>query len=325
MPQNLSGSRNIVLFLIVSAILLIFIYLSPKSIEEDPVSIRIGVTQWPGFEYLFIAEEQEFFKQENLNIELVELSSLAEIRRAFEREKIDGMATTLVEVLEAYKYSGQIAQPVLVTDYSKGADEILAARYIKHVKDLKGKKIGIEAGSMSAFIAYCALELNGIDPSEVILVPMEQYKLSKALKTGSVDAITSYPPLSIVVKKQLDVNVIFDSSQIPQVLVDVVAINKNILTKHPKLQYSIRKVWKRTLDYVNDHPNDAYTSLVERLRISVEEFKDSMKLIQLVNSDEQSEYFMRNGIIFNNLVKTGEVVYMNSNKENVDYSKFMID
>ncbi len=323
MSQNLSGTRNIILFLLASAVLIILIYLSPKSIEEKSEVIRIGITQWPGFEYLFIAKKQGFFKQAGLNIELVELSSLAEVRRAFERNKIDGMTTTLVEVLEAYKYSSNIAQPILVTNYSKGADEILATEKINNVKDLKGKKIGIEAGSMSTYLVYSALDMYDIKHSEVVLIPMEVHKLAKALKTKKVDAITSYPPISISIKKQLEVKTIFDSSQISQIILDVVAINSKSVAKHPNLQEKLREVWKLTLDYVNEHPDDSYITLTERIPISIQEFKDSMKSIMIVSADEQETYFEQDGVILKNLVEIGDFVFMSTDKKDIDYSKFI--
>ena len=322
MSQNLSGSRSIILFLLASAILLILIYLSPRTKEESSVSIQLGVTKWPGFEYLFVAKKQDFFSQVNIDIELVELSSLAEVRRAFERGKIDAMAATLVEVLEAYKYSGNIAQPILVTDYSKGADEILSAMHVKNIKDLKGKKIGLEAGSMSTYILYCALDINEIDNSEVVLVPMERHKLAKALKAGKVDAITSYPPNSIKVKKELDVNVIFDSSQIPHKLLNVIAVNNELLIDNPNLQDRFRSVWKLTLDYVNNNQK-AYEILTERLHISIDEFKKSMELIQLIDASDQEKYFNKDGIIKDTLIKTGEIVFMNSKQEDINLSEFI--
>jgi NitT/TauT family transport system substrate-binding protein len=79
-------------------------------------------------------------------------------------------------VLEAYKYSEQVAQPIIVIDYSNGADEILASHSLNNIQDLKGKKIGVEAGSLSTYLVNRALEINDIDNSEVVIIPMELHK-----------------------------------------------------------------------------------------------------------------------------------------------------
>ncbi|QMU60372.1 MAG: transporter substrate-binding domain-containing protein [Gammaproteobacteria bacterium] len=325
MSQNFSGKRNIISFLLIAGTLLLFVYLSFNPYENKQETIRIGITQWPGFEYLFITHKQGFFKQAGIDIELVELSSLAEVRRAFERGKVDGMAATLVEVLEAHKYSEQIAQTIAVIDYSNGADEILASKQFKNLKDLKGKKIGVEAGSFSSYLVSRALEINDIKYSEVVLIPMELHKLPRALKTGKVDAITSYTPVSIAIKKQLDVNTLFDSSQIPQKLLDVIAINKQVLINNPGLQKQFLQAWKDTLEYVENNNEDSYRTLTERLPITIEEFKNSMSLIHLVGSDEQDQYFNEDGIVQDNLVKTGDVVFMHLDTSKIDYSQFIFN
>lgn len=325
MSQNFSGKRNIISFLLLAAGLLLLVYLSSNTYESKQETVRIGITQWPGFEYLFIAKKQGFFKQVGLDIELVELSSLAEVRRAFERGKIDGMAATLVEVLEAYKYFGHVAQPIIVTDYSEGADEILATGNHKTIKDLKGKKIGIEAGSFSSYLVRSALDINNIKYSDVVLIPMELHKLPMALKSGKVDAITSYLPLSIAIKKQLDVNVVFDSSSIPQKLLDVIAINQNVLKKNPELQQRFLQAWELTLNYADKYPEESYVTLTERLPISIDEFKYSMSLIHLLSAQEQKLYFKKEGIIRNNLIKIGEIVFNNHKNEEIDYSQFLYD
>ncbi len=323
MSQNLSGTRNIISFLLIAATLLVFVYLSSNPHENKLETIAIGVTQWPGFEYLFISKEQEFFKQAGLNIELVELSSLADVRRAFERGKIDGMASTLVEVLEAYKYSEYIAQPVLVTDYSEGADEILASNQLTTFEDLQGKKIGIEAGSFSSYFVSRALELNNMEHSDVTIIPMQTHKLPKALKTGKVDAITSYIPASLTIKKELDVNVIFDSSLIPHKLLDVVAINKEMIRKYPDLRKRLSHAWELTLDYAKNNPEESFVTLTERLPISVEEFKKSMRSIHLVYAEQQNDYLDKDGILEGTLKKVGEIIFTPEKNKEVDYSIFL--
>ncbi len=325
MSQNLSGSRNIISFLLISAILILFVYLSSNPYERKKDTIHIGVTQWPGFEYLFIAKKQGFFKKAGLDVELVELSSLSEVRRAFERDKIDGMAATLVEVLEAYKYSSQIAQPILVIDYSEGADEILAVGNINSISELKGKKIGVEAGSMSAYLVSTALEIHNVKYSDVVIIPMKLHALPKALKSGMVDAITSYAPVSVAIKKQLNVNVIFDSSEVPQKLLDIIAINSKFLANNSELQNKLIHAWELTLNFVDEYPDESYSILTERMHISTDDFKNSMKLIHLVSAEEQNIYFNKNGIINNNLLKTGEIVFMNLDNHELDYSKFLLN
>ena len=323
MSQNFSGMRNIILFLLIAVPLLALIYnfSQPDNIANE--KIRIGIDQYPGFEYLFVAEKEGFFKEAGLQIELVELSSLTEVRRAFERNKIDGMTSTLVEVLEAYKYSDRIAQIALVIDFSNGADVILASPKIKSVQDLRNKKIGIESGSLSSYLLYRSLELNNLKPTDITLMPMEKHEMFSALKTGKVDAITSYPPHSVTIQKLLQVNQIFDSSEIPGEIMEILAIDKKVLSKRPDLQGKLHRVWGKTREYIETNPDKAYATLVERFPISIEEFKQAMEKIQLVGSEDQNKYLTLGGIAQTTLEKIGNNVFLHSEKKPSDYSQFI--
>ena len=323
MSQNFSGMRNIILFLLFSIVLLALIYNYSQTDKTVNKIIRIGINQYPGFEYLFVAEKEGFFKEVGIQIELVELSSLTEVRRAFERNKIDGMTSTLVEVLEAYKYSDRIAQVVLVIDFSNGADIILASPKIKSAQDLRNKKIGIESGTLSSYLLYRSLELNNLKPTDIMLVPMEKHEMFSALKTGKVDAVTSYPPHSVTIQKLLQVNQIFDSSEIPGEIIGVLSIDKEVLNKRPDLQSKLHRIWGKTRKFIETNPEKAYATLVERFPISIEEFKQSMEKIQVVRSEDQNKYLAPDGMTQMTLEKVGNNVFIHSKQKPLDYSQFI--
>ncbi len=56
MSQKLSGMRNIILFLLVAIPLLLLIHLSSQIKNTPDKSIRIGINQWRGYEYLYVAK-----------------------------------------------------------------------------------------------------------------------------------------------------------------------------------------------------------------------------------------------------------------------------
>ncbi|MEO6752322.1 MAG: ABC transporter substrate-binding protein, partial [Chthoniobacteraceae bacterium] len=106
--------------------------------------LRIAINPWPGSEFLYLAKEKGFLAAERLNVRLVEYSSLSDCRVAFESGQVDAMTGTLIDVLMARENSQRISQIVLVSDYSDGADVILARPDITSVPALKGRRVGLE-------------------------------------------------------------------------------------------------------------------------------------------------------------------------------------
>src|SRR6184192_4236051 len=66
-----------------------------------PAPLRIGMSPWPGNEFLFLAEARGFFAAEGVEVRLIESTSLGDLLRAFDRGEIDGMTGTLADVLES--------------------------------------------------------------------------------------------------------------------------------------------------------------------------------------------------------------------------------
>lgn len=80
----------------VASCCLLFVYSCNQAPTE---AIRIGISPWPGYELLYLAQEKSFFEQAGLHVQIVEFSSLGDVLRAYEQGNIDGMASTLTEAI----------------------------------------------------------------------------------------------------------------------------------------------------------------------------------------------------------------------------------
>ena len=133
-------------------LLIALTFLLAACLDRSDEPIRIGINPWPGYEPLFLAHTQGFFEEEGVTVELVEFSSLGDVRRAFERGQVDGMASSLIEVIQANERSAREPRVFLIVDFSAGADVLVVDQSIKTLQDLKGKRIAAEAASLSMFI-----------------------------------------------------------------------------------------------------------------------------------------------------------------------------
>src|SRR5262249_60802320 len=118
----------------------------------------------------------------------------SDARRAYERGQIDGMASTLVELLQARDHSPRSPQAVLVIDSSHGADALVAAPAVRDIAALRGRSVAIEPGSIGVFLLGRALESASASLDDVTLVPMDQQRMPAALARHQVDAAVCSPP-----------------------------------------------------------------------------------------------------------------------------------
>ena len=230
--------------------------------RSDP-ALRIGTNVWPGYEPLYLARELKYF--DDSTIRLVEYFSASQVIRAFRNGAIDAAALTLDEVLLLQQHDVE-AKIVLVMDVSHGGDAIIAQSRYRSLKELKGKRIGVEDTALGAYVLIRALDQAGIKRKDIKKVSLEVDQHERAFLDRRVDAVVTFEPVRT---KLLAAGgrKLFDSSQIPGEIVDVLVVRNDFMVKYPeRLQFLLRQ-WFRALVYMHDYPELAAVTIARRLGI----------------------------------------------------------
>jgi NitT/TauT family transport system substrate-binding protein len=193
--------------------------------------LRVGLSTFPPYELMVLARESGYFREAGLDVRLVEFDDLSDAQRAYEQGKIDGLATTLVEVLVTRNSTSRDLRVLRVISASEGADVIMAGADVRRVADLRGRKVAIEIGSLSHFMIARALERAGMVLADVTLVSTAQDAMEAALQKGEVSAVVTYPPNAARLRANPRWHVLFSSQEIPDEVVDVYAFDSQALLR----------------------------------------------------------------------------------------------
>ena len=256
-----------------------------------PAPLRVALNPWPGYEFATLALVKGFFHQEGVEVKLLELSSLGDCRRSFERGQADGFFGTLIEVLQSDAQVQRRAEVVCVVDYSDGADCILARDPIRSVTQLRGKRVAVENSTLNVLVLARALELSGLTWSDVTVVHMAAVQMPAAFAAGKVDAVVTYPPMSIDITGQGNVTQVFSSAQIPREIVDVLAFDPQVLKERKADVDAFVRAFFKAQDYAAVHKSESYAIMAARERITPEEFEAALSSgIRLIGRDRQHEF-----------------------------------
>ncbi|UCH47782.1 MAG: ABC transporter substrate-binding protein [Betaproteobacteria bacterium] len=250
--------------------------------------MRIAINPWPGYEFLYLADQKGFFKAEGLDVELLELASLADVKRVFEQGRADAMASTAIEVVQVATTSERDIAIVLVPDYSNGGDVIVARDPISILSELKGKKVGVEIGLLGTYILSRAMQSAGLSADDVIQINVEQLSAEEALMSGEVDAMVTYPPFSTSILKHKGMSKIFSTAQIPEEVIDTVSIRADAIANPTIWQEKFHNAWQRALDFADENPEEAYRIMAAREGITPAEFADALTGMKLLSKQDQS-------------------------------------
>jgi NitT/TauT family transport system substrate-binding protein len=262
---------------------------------EKP-ALRVGINVWPGFEFLYLAQEKGFYREEGLEVRLVEFNSLSDARRAYERGQINVLTSTVIEVLQARDNSSRSPQIVQVVDYSNGADVILARPGLTNGASLRGARIGLELASLGVYVLARGLERSGLSLADVKMVPVNQLSMEDGYRKGELDAVVTYPPVSTKLLRDAKATTVFSSAEIPGEVIDVIAVEAEVNTQRPGEVAKLLRAYHRAIAFTQQNPADAYRIMAAREGLTPEEFRAALTGgIRLLSESDQAAYLRPGG------------------------------
>jgi len=258
--------------------------------QAAPKPLRIAISPWVGYEFLFLAQEKGFLAEAGVGVEIVRTASSGDSRRFYERGLIDGFGATVYELLLAQQYAGEPTAVVYGVDISAGADVILARKPIATVGDLRGKSVMIEQGSVNAVLLHAALQSEGLSLSEMRVVFYNQSEMAHQMRKGMADAAVSFPPFSSDILALPEMQVIYDSSRAPGAIADVFALRGSVISARRNEVRSLVRAIGAAVEYWRQNPTEANAILAKNLGQTPESVAADCMGIRVLGISEQAEF-----------------------------------
>lgn len=254
--------------------------------RQEPEPLRVGTSLWPGHEPLFLARQLGYLDERK--VRLVEYSSLTEELRAFRNGAVQAVGTTLDMTLQLVGH-GFNPKVMLVLDTSVGGDAVLARPELRELRELRGRRVGLEDSGESFFVLSRALEDAGLKPTDLRIVHLPVDQQARALQSGEVDAVVTIEPFT---SQMLDAGAhrLFDSARIPGEVLDVLVATEGCATRDAEAFRHLREAWFKALAYLEAHPEDAVARMSPRLQMSEEELARAMAGLRLAGPEENRAY-----------------------------------
>ena len=229
------------------------------SIGSSPAAaetIKIAHSTWVGYGPLYIARDKGFFKNHGVDVDLTVMEDPKLRFTALRAGQIDVIAST-VDTALLYLKKADDFKYVAAIDDSNGGDGIVATKDIKSIKDLKGKKVAVNEGSVSQFYLNVLLAKAGLKESDLQTVNMTAADAGSAFVAKKVDAAVTWEPWLSRGKASEHGHLLTDSSKTPGLITDVFIVPKEFVAKHKKGLKGIVAAWNEAVAYQRAHPDEA--------------------------------------------------------------------
>jgi len=177
-----------------------------------------------------------------IEIKVTQINDYIESINQYTVGQYDGCVMTNMDALTIPAAGGVDTTALIVGDFSNGNDAVILKGKDK-LRDIKGQNVNLVELSVSHYLLARGLESVGMSERDVKVVNTSDADMVAAYTTRDVSAVVTWNPLVSEILAMPNSNKVFDSSQIPGEIIDLMVVNTEILKANPKLGKALTGAW----------------------------------------------------------------------------------
>jgi NitT/TauT family transport system substrate-binding protein len=282
--------------------------LLPAGCQPQPLRLKVPISNWPGYEYPYLASKLGLDRPEGLVIEPAQFPDPQSIVHAYLRGELPLAQLTTVEAVDlCARIPKRCPVVVLVLDESLGGDQLVVRNDVPSIKALRGKTVAVTFSTLGPYVLHRALQRNGLGFNDVTVRNIPLAQMPKALANGDVHAAAIFPPFSEYAQRHGQSRVLFDSREIPGEIFDVLVVDPTYLRDHGRQVALLIRVWQQAHGAARKHPEQAAAIMAARERLSPAEFREAERGLRYFPLQQQQAMLSPGGAIATNLRQVQQV------------------
>ncbi|MBI4117458.1 MAG: aliphatic sulfonate ABC transporter substrate-binding protein [Parcubacteria group bacterium] len=294
-------------------------FLTREQSDSGASEIRLGsFSKAVDYAPYLVAKNKGWFeeaaKKYGATVRYTEFQSLPPINESFATDKVDivfeaeapaivGKAAGIdIKIVGAVVF---LTQEIIVHNNSQ----------IKNVKDLRGKKIAVLAGTSAHQGLMGVLNKNGLTANDVEVIDMVPPDAKVAFETDSVDAWAIWPPFPQQAQLAGKAESLADS----EIFIQSVAVARGKLVKeNPKLVNELLDVIEKAQQWIVANQSEAQQIVAQELGLALDvvqlawpkhDFTPTIGEKEIADIQAKADFLQSIGLI-KNTVKSSELIYV---------------
>ncbi len=256
---------------------------SLPALAADKPSFTVGWSVYVGWNpYYYMAKSgilRKWADKYGINIK-VQRFDYAPSLDAFVAKNIDACAMTNMETLDMPAAAGVDSTAILIGDYSNGNDAVLARKDVT-LQKIPGKQVMLVEKTVSQYLFERAMVLNGLGDQlkKVHYLNTSDSDIAPAfIADQSKDVVVTWKPLVSQIARTKGVKTLFNSSQIPGEILDLLVVRTDVL-KRPdgsgqKFAKAIAGAWYEVMGRMTN--DKVLTGIAEASQDSLASYKEQL-------------------------------------------------
>jgi len=177
-----------------------------------------------------------------INVEIVQINDYVESINQYTAGEYDGCSMTNMDALSIPAAGGVDTTALIIGDFSNGNDGIIL-KGKDTLADIKGQNVNLVELSVSHYLLARALDTVGLKEADITVVNTSDADMVAAYTTPDVTATVTWNPLLSEIAAFPDSHEVFNSSQIPGEIIDIMMVNTETLRDNPDFGKALVAAW----------------------------------------------------------------------------------
>lgn len=237
---------------IAAALALATATLAPVAHAEEKSEFRVAWSIYAGWMPWGYLEDSgimdKWAEKYGIAVEIVQINDYVESINQYAAGAFDGVSATNMDTLSIPAGSGVDSTALIVGDYSNGNDAVII-KGEGDVTALKGKPVNLVELSVSHYLLARALDSAGMSEADLGgVINTSDADMIAAFATPDVEAVVTWNPLVSTILEDPTATSVFDSSDIPGEIIDLMVVNTATLKDNPAFGKALVGAWYEVME-----------------------------------------------------------------------------
>jgi NitT/TauT family transport system substrate-binding protein len=243
-------------------------------------SIYVGWMPWGYLEESGIMDK--WAEKYGITVDIVQINDYVESINQYTAGAFDGVSATNMDTLSIPAGGGVDTTALIIGDYSNGNDAVIL-KGEGTIEDLAGKPVNLVELSVSHYLLARGLDSVGLAERDLDgVINTSDADMIAAYATDDVEAVVTWNPLvSEILGSNPDATNVFDSSQIPGEILDLMVVNTETLADNPDFGKAMVGAWYELMGLMAEGDEEALTAMAEASGTDLEGYKAQLAATEM--------------------------------------------
>jgi NitT/TauT family transport system substrate-binding protein len=254
-------------------------------------TVRIGHFSWPGYGFLYVAQEKNL--SPNLNFEFTIIEDPVQLFSLLSTDQLDTVFST-IEFGPIATAEDMGFKLISISNLGYGSDNIVVHPDIKTAADLKGQSVAVLEGGLSHIMMGIWLEENGVKWDEVNMVNLVAGDAAAAMMSGEIAAAELWDPFGGQVLADLEGSRSVSNSIEPKwlksaLIADAIFMSDEFAMENRDIAVQTVQAIFAGVEFWRSNPTEANKIISDAIGFTIE---DVQSILGGVNNPEDGGLYM---------------------------------